>query len=40
MRNAGQPIRKLEDGNPRLKGGEMNLTGQPQAFIVEVKRIP
>jgi hypothetical protein len=40
MRSARGPIRGIEGGNPRLKGGEMALTGTKQVITLEVKRIP
>jgi hypothetical protein len=40
MRRARGPIRGLEGGEPRFKGGEMALTGEELVITLEVKRKP
>jgi hypothetical protein len=39
MRSARGPIRGLEDGSSRIKGGEMALTTGKPVISLEVKRI-
>jgi hypothetical protein len=37
MRSVIRPIRDIEDGNPRIEGGEMALTAGKPLNIIEVK---